>query len=287
MLIAEDGANDLKNYPVKYVNGQFWANNHVHVVQGKKNTCDNKYLKYCFSKANIESLLVGGGRAKLNANIMMTIDLYFPSLKEQQQIGNMIYEIDNLITLHQRKYDKLVELKKSLLEKMFPKNNLLYPEIRFNGFTEAWEQRKLGEIFKYSRPDKYIVNTPELLSIGKTPVLTANKAFILGYTNEIRTYDNKSIIFDDFTLDSKYVDFPDMVKSSAIKILEIKDIKKDNLFFNFNLLNSIKLEVLGHARHYISIVQPKVVSTTIIDEQERIGMIFSELDNLITLVHRF
>ena len=125
-----------------------------------------------------------------------------------------------------------------------------------------------------------------MLSIGKTPVLTANKAFILGYTNEIRTYDNKSIIFDDFTLDSKYVDFPYMVKSSAIKILEIKDIKKDNLFFNFNLLNSIKLEVLGHARHYISIVQPKVVSTTIIDEQERIGMIFSELDNLITLHQR-
>ena len=75
-------------------------------------------------------------------------------------------------------------------------NSELKPKIRFKGFTDDWEQRKLGEIFKYSRPDKYIVNTPELLSIGKTPVLTANKAFILGYTNEIRTYDNKSIIFD-------------------------------------------------------------------------------------------
>ena len=104
VLIAEDGANDLKNYPVKYVNGLFWANNHVHVVQGKEGICDNKYLKYCFTKTNIESLLVGGGRAKLNANIMMGIDLTVPSFNEQVELGRLFYEIDNLITLHQRKY---------------------------------------------------------------------------------------------------------------------------------------------------------------------------------------
>ena len=103
VLIAEDGANDLKNYPVKYVNGLFWANNHVHVVQGKEGICDNKYLKYCFTKTNIESLLVGGGRAKLNANIMMGIELTVPSFKEQVELGRMFYELDNLITLHQHK----------------------------------------------------------------------------------------------------------------------------------------------------------------------------------------
>ena len=103
VLIAEDGANDLKNYPVKYVNGLFWANNHVHVVQGKEGICDNKYLKYCFTKTNIESLLVGGGRAKLNANIMMGIELTVPSFNEQVELGRMFYELDNLITLHQHK----------------------------------------------------------------------------------------------------------------------------------------------------------------------------------------
>ena len=119
VLIAEDGANDLKNYPVKYVNGLFWANNHVHVVQGKEGICDNKYLKYCFTKTNIESLLVGGGRAKLNANIMMGIDLEIPSLNEQIKLGRMFSEIDNLITLHQRKLEKLNNIKKSMLDKMF------------------------------------------------------------------------------------------------------------------------------------------------------------------------
>ena len=111
VLIAEDGANDPKNYPVKYVNGLFWANNHVHVIQGKKEICDNKYLKYCFSKTNIEALLVGGGRAKLNANIMMGMNLKLCQFDEQSKIGELLYEIDNLITLHQRKFNDILVYK--------------------------------------------------------------------------------------------------------------------------------------------------------------------------------
>ena len=68
------------------------------------------------------------------------------SLQEQQVIGSFFSRLDNLITLHQRKYDKLCVLKKSMLDKMFPKGGSLYPEIRFAGFTDPWEQRKLGEL---------------------------------------------------------------------------------------------------------------------------------------------
>ena len=147
ILVAEDGANDLKNYPVQYVNGYIWANNHVHVLQAKKEKANNKFIKYAISQTNIESLLVGGGRAKLNANIMMEIELKMPNnLQEQSSIGNIISKIDNLITLHQSKYDKLVNVKKALLEKMFPKDGKNVPEIRFKGFADTWEQRKLGEI---------------------------------------------------------------------------------------------------------------------------------------------
>ena len=70
-----------------------------------------------------------------------------PEIKEQQQIGAYFRTLDNLITLHQRKYDKLTNVKKSMLEKMFPKNGSNVPEIRFKGFSDAWEQRKLGEVF--------------------------------------------------------------------------------------------------------------------------------------------
>ena len=120
ILVAEDGANDLKNYPVQYVNGYIWANNHVHVLQAKKEKANNKFIKYAISQTNIESLLVGGGRAKLNANIMMEIELKMPdNLQEQSSIGNIISKIDNLITLHQHKLEKLKNMKKSLLNKMF------------------------------------------------------------------------------------------------------------------------------------------------------------------------
>ena len=103
ILVAEDGANDLKNYPVKCVKGRIWVNNHAHVLQGKYACADNQFLAYAISQADIESLLVGGGRAKLNAETLMDIELLLPSKDEQIQIGHYIARLDNLITLHQRK----------------------------------------------------------------------------------------------------------------------------------------------------------------------------------------
>ena len=119
VLVAEDGANDLKNYPVKCVNGRIWVNNHAHVLQAKPEIANNKYIAYSISQADIESLLVGGSRAKLNAEIMMGIEFYIPSLPEQEAIGRYFELLDNLITLHQRKLEKLKNIKKAMLEKMF------------------------------------------------------------------------------------------------------------------------------------------------------------------------
>ena len=119
ILVAEDGANDLKNYPVKCVKGRIWVNNHAHVLQGKNEIADNKFLAFAISQADIESLLVGGGRAKLNAEALMEINLLLPEKQEQVSIGNYFANIDNLITLHQRKLEKLKNLKKACLEKMF------------------------------------------------------------------------------------------------------------------------------------------------------------------------
>ena len=146
VLVAEDGANDLKNYPVRCVNGRIWVNNHAHVLQGKPEMADNKFLAYSISQADIESLLVGGGRAKLNAEIMMGIEFHIQSLDEQRIIGKYLTHLDHLITLHQRKYSRLYNIKKSMLERMFPKEGASVPEIRFAGFTDAWEQRKLEEM---------------------------------------------------------------------------------------------------------------------------------------------
>ena len=146
VLVAEDGANDLKNYPVKCVKGRIWVNNHAHVLQAKSCIADNYFLAFSLNRADIESLLVGGGRAKLNAETMMNISLMFPSITEQREIGKYILSIDHLITLHQRKLEKLKIVKKAMLENCFPKNGEKVPKFRFSGFTGDWEQRKLGKV---------------------------------------------------------------------------------------------------------------------------------------------
>ncbi|MEQ2870043.1 restriction endonuclease subunit S [Ligilactobacillus ruminis] len=151
ILVAEDGANDLKNYPVRCVKGRIWVNNHAHVLQGKYDSADNKFLACAISQADIESLLVGGGRAKLNAENLMDMNLLLPNKAEQIRIGKYFAQLDHLITLHQRKIDKLKNLKKAMLEKMFPKKGTVIPEIRFNGFANAWEQRKLGDVAEIVR----------------------------------------------------------------------------------------------------------------------------------------
>lgn len=119
VLVAEDGANDLINYPVNYVNGRIWVNNHAHVLQGKNNVANNRYLSYAISRLNMQSVLVGGGRAKLNAEVMMNLDLFLPNIAEQKKIGEYFSSLDNLITLQQKEIDGYKELKKGLLQQMF------------------------------------------------------------------------------------------------------------------------------------------------------------------------
>ncbi|MDT2358458.1 restriction endonuclease subunit S [Enterococcus faecium] len=119
ILVAEDGANDLKNYPVQYVDGKVWVNNHAHVIQAKENLADNMFLMNAIRSINIEPFLVGGGRAKLNADVLMKLEVIIPLKSEQQKIGNFFKQLDDTITLHQRKLDLLKEMKKGFLQKMF------------------------------------------------------------------------------------------------------------------------------------------------------------------------
>lgn len=114
VLVAEDGANDLKNYPVKCVNGRIWVNNHAHVLQGKAEIADNSFLAFAISQSDIESLLVGGGRAKLNAETLMSIEFRLPCLQEQYRIGEYLTQLDHLITLHQRKKEVITNQRKTL-----------------------------------------------------------------------------------------------------------------------------------------------------------------------------
>ncbi len=235
-------------------------------------------------KRKAEIKASGSTFLEISGKRLTEIEVLAPALVEQVQIGSFFRQLDSLIALHQRKLDHLKEMKKGLLQKMFPKNGESIPELRFPGFADPWEQRKFSDLFSYERPDAYIVNNDEYDDSNPTPVLTANKGFILGYTAETRTHEGPCVIFDDFTLDCKLVTFPFMVKSSAMKILHCHD--GVDLTFAYERLCSAKIEALGHARHYISVVQNTESAIPSYEEQSAIGRVLSNLDTLITLHQR-
>jgi len=164
-------------------------------------------------------------------------------------------------------------------------DNNLIPLYRFPEFKDDgnWNLSPLSDKIDYERPDKYIVKNTNYLNKG-IPVLTANKSFVLGYTDENEGVyrDNLPvIIFDDFTVDNKYVDFPFKVKSSAIKILKNKN-EKDSLKFFYELMSQIKFEAKEHKRYYISAYQKIEVPVPLNPaEQKKIAACLSSLDNVI------
>ena len=110
----------------------------------------NIFLRHFYSVVKWAGIEGSTIKRLYNENILKT-EIMLPSVLEQEKIAFMLNQLDNLITLHQRKYDKLVNVKKAMLEKMFPKDGADVPEIRFKGFTEAWEQCKLGEVLETRR----------------------------------------------------------------------------------------------------------------------------------------
>ena len=169
--ITEKGAKELTLYPagslvmvtrsgilrhtlpVAELRKPSTVNQDIRVILPQENYYGQWLLQFFISR-NKELLLEFGKTGTTVESVdfskMRDMVLLTPSLPEQQQIGRYFARLDNLITLHQRKYDKLCVLKKSMLDKMFPKGGSLYPEIRFAGFTDPWEQRKLGELFEES-----------------------------------------------------------------------------------------------------------------------------------------
>ena len=238
-------------------------------------------------KSKIIDKYLQGGQGNLSGSIVKNLVLNVPNFEEQQKIGEFLKTLDDTINLHQQKLEVTKQFKQTMLKKMFPKKGETSPEIRFKGFTDDWEERKLGEILNYEQPTKYIVEDTNYSNEYTTPVLTAGQSFILGYTDEkdgIKDANkfNPVIIFDDFTTGSHYVDFPFKVKSSAMKLLDLKD-DKDDFYFIYNLLKNIKYTPTNHERHWISKFSKFNVETPKLAEQNKISEFFKTLDDTIAL----
>ena len=217
------------------------------VVVLKDIKCDNYILSVIMSTRNfqnkIQRITVGGAVPTLSQVAMGNIFISLPAAKEQEKISKFISLLDKRITTQNKIINKLQSLIKGIRNNVFGK---LRKSVGFNAM--------ISDVLSYEQPQPYIVENTEYTAEG-TPVLTANKAFVLGYTSETNGIYDKGdcIIFDDFTLDCKYVDFPYKIKSSAIKILTAKN--KEILRYTFEFLKYLDLSTDEHKRHYIAETQ--------------------------------
>lgn len=232
------------------------------------------------------------------------MEVLMPSMVEQRKISTYFIEIDNLITLHQRECDQLKELKKSMLKKMFPRDGSSIPEVRFAGFTDAWEQRKLGDnIVEYTK--KTTVN-------NQYPVLTSSRRGIFFQTdyydgNQIASIDNTGyniVPYGYFTYrhmsDDEIFHFNinDITENGIVSTLypvftTDKNLNSKYLQYQLNYGKEFAkyaiLQKQGGSRTYMYLNKLKELYLTIpnsIEEQKKISTYFMEIDNLITLHQR-
>lgn len=258
----------------------------------RPNSIDYSYLEYFF-KSNVwhKYMYYNGDtgarsdRFSIKDNIFYDMPIPIPNDTEQKKIGKFLTELDETLSYNKNKLDKLNKVRHSITDKMFVRDkSKKKPAIRFKNFDDEWKVKKFEDIFDFERPDNYMLQGSPDKSYG-TPVLTANKAFILGYTNENNSYNKGNcVIFDDFTLDCKYVDFNFMINSSVIKILTTKN--NNDLKFSYYLLKNANILMQGHARHYISVVQPSEIYVPNNDEANNIKLFLTKLDEIIELYQK-
>ena len=222
-------------------------------------------------------------------------------IDEQRQIGAFFDRLDSLITLHQRKYDKLCVLKKSMLDKMFPKGGSLYPEIRFAGFTDPWEQRKLGELYKeVSEKNDLTYSRDRIISVAHmyfNPVVYVTEDDYLKTYNVMRLGDiafegNRSKNFAHGRLVENTIG--DGIVSHVFKVF--RPIQPfDLMYWKYSINNekamkdvltrSTKASTMMHelvAKDFLN----EEIAVPSLEEQRQIGAFFDRLDSLITLHQR-
>ncbi|QTO96795.1 restriction endonuclease subunit S [Helicobacter pylori] len=238
---------------------------------------NNEFLYYLMLTLKNKLLKLASGSIFLGVspNKIKNLLIPLPPLDEQIAIANILSDVDRYLY----SLDALI-LKKESVKKALS-FELLSQRKRLKGFNQAWQRVRLGDILSYEQPTKFLVATTQYLQKGFTPILTAGKTFILGYTNDKHgIYTNiPVIIFDDFTTDSKMVNFPFKVKSSAIKILSLRNNNQADLKYIYEKLTLLKHQVTDHKRYWIDEFSNFEILLPPLDEQAAIANILSALDS--------
>ena len=311
-----DGANAGT---VNYRAGKFYCTNVCGVLLSNEVTANQMIAEALNNVAKGYVSYVGN--PKLMNNVMADIEIMIPThAEEREKLSVFFRNLDNLITLHQRKYDKLTNVKKSMLEKMFPQNGSNVPEIRFKGFTEAWEQRKFDEVFDCTVPNNTLSRAE--LSYDEGTVLNVHYGDVLikyGSVLDVQKDDIPRIPYrcrEDFNgalLQDGDVIIADTAEDETTgKACEIGNLQGRAIVSGLHTMvcrprHRMALGYLGHylnsnAYHHqllplmqgikvLSLSRSNIQKTsvsypTVEKEQQLIANYFSQLDNLITLHQR-
>ena len=278
----------------------------LYTVFSVDDTIDKLYLEHYFKTSRWHQFMFLEGnsgarsdRFSISDSIFFEMPIQCPVLEEQELIASFFGRLDSLITLHQRKYDKLCVLKKSMLDKMFPKGGSMYPEIRFAGFTDPWEQRKLGQHLKLSRELGHTGVDARKLTVKLWGKGVVEKTDLYGGSAQTQYYirhagqfmygkldflhaafgvvPDKLDCFES-TLDSPAFDIEGLDSSFLLNLVT----QEDFYLKNGNIANGSRKAKRIHEETFLNmeIRAPELV------EQRRIGAFLDRLDSLITLHQR-
>ena len=269
---------------------------------------DDRLLWHWFKSPDFQKLIMqlqeGGVRLYFYYDKLCMGEVSLPLLEEQRKIGKLFDTLDNLITLHQRKFEKLTNVKKSMLEKMFPQNGSSYPEIRFKGFTDPWEQREVGDLL--------IERSQQAPMSDEYPLM----AFIAneGVAPKGERYDRSALVTDTVNKLYKKTEKGDFIYSSnnletgsiglnkygkacispVYSIFEPTGIA-DSDFLGRRLVRKDFINAMVKWRQGVIYGQWRIhesdflkieISVPSVEEQRKIGAYLDQLDNLITLHQR-
>jgi len=311
LLVGEDGANLLsraKNNAF-FAEGKFWVNNHAHILDSyPKKVLD--FVAIVINSMNLEMYISGSAQPKLSQDNLNRIPIPLPPLAEQQRIVAEIERWFSLIdtieqgkenlqnTIKQTKnkildlaiHGKLVpqdpsdEPASELLKRINPKAQITCDNEHYAQLPKGWAICSLEDIIEYEQPTDYIVSSTNYDDSYLTPVLTAGKSFIIGYTDEEEGIYSKlpCIIFDDFTTASKLVTFPFKVKSSAMKILQVNQ----NISIKYVAAFMSITQLIGdtHKRYWISEYSKLPIPIPPKEEQKRIVTAIDNLFNVLDAI---
>lgn len=260
----------------------------------KSNDVNMKWLGYWFASSHTRYTLsstatgTSGSMKNITKSDVLNIKIDIPSLPEQRKIAKILSTWDKAISTTERLIDNSKQQKKALMQQLLTGAHTQRKRLLDDSgkpFEGEWSKVELGKLLDYKQPTPYLVKSTDYSDEYSTPVLTAGKTFILGYSNEdfgIFEEELPAIIFDDFTTASKFVDFPFKAKSSAMKILVAK--QGVSIKFVYESMQVMNYPVGGHQRHWISIFANLVIGLPSLLEQQKIASVLSNADKEIDVL---